>query len=96
MCATLGTMSQKPLRKAWIWARMAVVMRCSATRSTYSRLLPSVTCAQQHARHSATTATAGALAGTLGPLRSWQLHCQSSKTGPASLQQNTESCPTCA
>ena len=53
-CArTLGTMSQKPLRKAWICCRMAVVMRCSATRSTYSRLFASVTCAfmtrpQQH------------------------------------------------
>ena len=41
---TLGTISQKPLRKAWICARMAVVMRCSATRSTYSRLFSFVTC----------------------------------------------------
>ena len=36
--------SQPTLRKASIWPRMAVVMRCRATRFTYSRLLSLVTC----------------------------------------------------
>ena len=49
---TLGTISQKPLRKDCVCARMAVVMRCSATKSTYSRLFSLVTCstAQHHVR----------------------------------------------
>lgn len=39
-----GTISQKPLRKASICGRMAVVMRCRATALTYSPLLSLVTC----------------------------------------------------
>lgn len=43
---TLGTRSQKPSRKELICGLMAVVMRCRATRLTYSRLFSSVTLQQ--------------------------------------------------
>lgn len=39
----MGTRSQKPSRKELIWGLMAVVMRCRATRFTYSLLFSSVT-----------------------------------------------------